>query len=420
MKRIRRLAIYLFSFGLGRGVLFISPILLANLLPSRAYGMVEWAHAAASLGATLAVLGVSSALPLIVLKKTQKGTMTGILAHNILVVLACIVFMCGALWLDDGEVLSMTASLMVAAIALQTLWSVYLKTHDKGEASLLLDAGLLALMALAAAIANYLQAADPLLWLLWVVGGYTFCLFSITVIAFFKGLQNGEAIAYQAILTIGFPLMIATVVAIIVIAFGRLVIGYLGGVLLTADYAILYRVAILPMVVHQVVLVAKFRHVYTLPDKEMERVVVFIVSMVTLSVIVFGLLFPIFGWIFGPVFVGTFEVYPLPALWILAQSILWSAISLNDMVNTRQQTMGKILPWCIGFLVISIPAAVILIQYIGVSLEHFVYVHGLLMLLFYIIQIQAMYMAGIRLMRPWALAVGSYVTLITLASLLHY
>ena len=129
--------------------------------------------------------------------------MTGILAHNILVVLACIVFMCGALWLDDGEVLSMTASLMVAAIALQTLWSVYLKTHDKGEASLLLDAGLLALMALAAAIANYLQAADPLLWLLWVVGGYTFCLFSITVIAFFKGLQNGEAIAYTRLVPAG-------------------------------------------------------------------------------------------------------------------------------------------------------------------------------------------------------------------------
>ena len=415
---MRRLVIYLLSFGLARGALFISPILLANLLPSRVYGTVEWAHAAASLGATLAALGVSAALPLVVLKKIQKGTMTGIFAHHILVVLVCIALMCVALLLDGGEAILISA-LLAAAIALQSLWSIYLKTHGKGEASLLLDAGLFALMAIAAAMTYYFHIIDSFFWVLWVVAGYVFCLFCVTVIAFFNRLRKGEEIAYQTILILGFPLMIASLVAIMAATSGRLLIGYLGGVLLTADYAVLARAAALPIVAHQVVLVAKFRYLYTLQDKEMERVVIFILTMVVISVVGLWIASPVLGWMLGPAFVKAFHSYPLPALRILSQSILWSGISLNDTVNTRQQLMGKVLPWCIAFLLISIPVAMISIQYIGLSLEHFVYIHGLFMLLFYLTQVFAMYKAGISLMRAWSVAVCSYLTLITLMTLLH-
>ena len=141
--------------------------------------------------------------------------------------------------------------------------------------------------------------------------------------------------------------------------------------------------------------------------------------MVVISVVGLWIASPVLGWMLGPAFVKAFHSYPLPALWILSQSILWSGISLNDTVNTRQQLMGKVLPWCIAFLLISIPVAMISIQYIGLSLEHFVYIHGLFMLLFYLIQVFAMYKAGISLMRAWSVAVCSYLTLITLMTLLH-
>jgi len=418
VKRVRRLTIYLLSFGFARGALFVSPILLANLLPSRAYGTVEWAHAAASLGATLAALGVSSVLPLIVLKRTPLGSVAGILAHHILLAVIGAILMCSALWLEGGESL-LIATLLATVIALQGLWSVNLKTHGKGEASLLLDAGLFTLMALAAAVASRLHVVDPLLWVFWVVSAYAVCLFCVTVVAFLKRLREGEAVAYQAVLTLGFPLMIATLVAIAATTSGRLLIGYLGGALLTADYAILARAAALPIVAHQVVLVAKFRHLYALPDKEMERVIVFILGMVALSVVGLWIASPALGWMLGPAFVRAFHSYPLPALWILSQAILWSGISLNDTVNARQQAMGKVLPWCIVFLVISIPVAMALIQYVGVSLAHFVYIHGILMLLFYLTQVFAMYRAGIRLLRAWSVAVCSYLALITLMSMLY-
>lgn len=415
---MRRLTIFLFSFVFARGMLFISPILLANLLPSSSYGLVEGAHAAASLTSTIAVMGASAVLPLIVLKDMQRGTMMGIFVHHIAVVLVCLVLVCVALWLDDAEPM-LLAALLTATLALQVLWSTHLKAHGKGEASMLLDASLFTLMALAAATANCLHAADSLLWIAWVVAGYAVCLFGITVFEFFKQLWGGEVVAYQAILVLGLPLMIASLVTVAATTSGRLVIGYLGGALLTADYAILARAAALPIVAHQIVVVAKFRHLFTLPNREMEQVVVLIIGMVVLSVVGLWIVSPVLGWILGPAFAKALQRYPLPALWILSQSILWSGIALHDMINTRHQTMGKVLPWSTSFLVVLALVAIAVIKYVGVTLPHFVYVHGVFMLLFYIAQIFVMYKAGIRLLRAWSFTVFSYIALVVLASLMY-
>ncbi|MGZ9710858.1 hypothetical protein ACXX82_08615 [Glaciimonas sp. GNP009] len=418
MKKLLRLGIYLASFMFARGTLFFAPIALANLLPIRSYGTVEWAYAAASFGASITAIGTGAALPLITLNKAVKGTMSGILAHHIVVVLMCVALICGALLLNGGIALQM-AALLVSAVALQALWSIHLKTCGKGEASLLLDAGLFALMAFTAAAVNYLHLLDSLFWLACAVAAYVFCLLSVTAIALFKRLYAGEVVAYQTILTLGFPLMLGAMVTIAATTSGRLVIGYLGGPLLTADYAILARAAALPIVAHQIVLVAKFRHLYTLQDKEMERVISFILGMVAFSVVGLWVVSPFFSWMLGPAFAKAFQSYTLPALWILSQSILWSGISLNDTINTRKQAMHKVLPWSVLFLVISIPFSIVLIRYVGVTLAHFVYIHGLLMLLFYLTQIFAMYQAGIRLFRAWTFSVCAYVILITLASLMY-
>ncbi|MBN1377689.1 MAG: hypothetical protein JXA04_00480 [Gammaproteobacteria bacterium] len=418
MKGVQRIAVYLFSFTFARGILFFSPILLANLLPSSTYGMLEWAYAAASLMVTIAVMGTTATIPLVELKKDQPGTLAGILVHHIGLVLGCIILLIVA-WFQQGDTFMLT-TLFVATIALQGLWSTYLKTHGKGELSLIVEAGVFTLMAFTVITAEYYHIVDAMPWLLWAVSGYTLCLCLFTLSTLISRFNKGETVSYSAVLSMGFPLMIATLVTVAATTSGRLAIGYLGGPLLTADYAILARAAALPIVAHQVILVAKYRHLFTLPAKEMERVMVFIVGMVTLSVVIFGVLFPFFGWMFGTVFVRTLEAHPLSTLWILAQSVLWSAIAIHDLINTRHQSTHKILPWSIGFIIVSAPVAIVMINYIGVSLEHFVYVHGLWMLLFYLNQIQAMYRAGIRLLRAWSVAVGSYISLIAMASLLYY
>ena len=418
MKKFQRLATYLICFVLARGMLFASPILLANLLSNYSYGVVEWAHAAATFISTIVALGTSAVIPLIVLKNVQKCTVAGVLIHHILLVLVCFTLVCISLYFDGGDAIIFGA-LLTAALALQVFWSNYLKTHGRGEASMLLDASLFALMALITAIANYFHVSNPFLWVMWAVSIYTFCLLCISVVKFFSLLHYSKTIAYRAVLILGLPLMMAALVTVAVTISGRLAIGYLGGPLLTADYAALARVTALPIVAHQIIMVAKFRYFFTLQDKEVEGIMLTMLSCVALLVVGLWVCFPLLGGLFGQAFKKTFMAESLPALWLLAQSILWSAIALHDTINTRHQTINKVLAWSVAYIIISIPLAFLVIQVIGVSLANFVYVHGIFMLLYYITQIISMYRAGIRLIRPWTFSLLAYIGLVGLATVIY-
>ena len=418
MKKIQRLAAYLLCFAFARGMLFASPILLANLLSSYLYGVVEWAHAAATFISTIVTLGTSAVIPLILLKNVKEGTVAGVLFHHILLALICFILVLISLYFE-GDNAVILGALLTAALALQVLWSTFLKTHGKGEASMWVDSSLFALVALTAAVSNYLHVLDSFFWIIWAISIYAFCLFYITVIKYSRLRQSGEAIAYQAILILGLPLMITTFVTVAVTVSGRLAIGYLGGPLLTADYAALARVAALPIIAHQIMVVAKFRHLFTLPDKQMQQTITSIIAMVASSVVVIWAAIPIFGWVFGAAFTKAFHTYTLPALWILSQSVLWSGISLHDVINTRNQTIAKVLPWSVLFLIISALIALFVVQIIGITLANFVYIHGIFMLFFYIAQIIAMHKAGVRLVKAWTFGVLSYITLIVMFSLLY-
>ncbi|MDO8651871.1 MAG: hypothetical protein Q7R66_06765 [Undibacterium sp.] len=418
MNKLLRLAVYLFSFIFARGTLFFAPIALANLLPTRSYGAMEWAHAAASFAASLATLGTAAALPLIQLNRSAKGTVSGILIHHLILVGICLLAMCASFFWNAVPAFQLSL-VLTSAVTLQALWSIQLKTAGKGEASLLLDAGLFALLAIVALIAKYFEVIDALQWLMIAASLYVLGLFGMTAKSLTEQLRIDKTILYRATLELSLPLMLGALVTIAATTSGRLVIGYLGGALLTADYAILARAAALPIVAHQIILVAKFRHLYKLPDREMERVMLVIIGCVSCSVIGLWIVSPMMGWMLGPAFFKAFHSYTLPAILILSQSILWSAISLNDTVNTRKQTMGKILPWSILFLLASMPLAMYLIRNIGVSLAHFVYVHSVVMLLFYLVQACGMYVAGIRLWRSWLCASGSFVLLSAIATLIY-
>jgi hypothetical protein len=275
-------------------------------------------------------------------------------------------------------------------------------------------------MAVIAVCAHVFHADDSLNWVFWSVAAYVFCLVCVTMLSLLRHVGKRETLAYRQTIWLGLPLMTGAMVAMAATTSGRLIIGYVGGVLLTADYAILARAAALPIVAHQVILVAKFRQLYELPNIEMEKIIFTILSLVVLSVVGLWILIPYFGWLLGPAFVHAFKSNRLVAIIILAQSVLWSGISLNDTVNTRQQTMLKVSTMSFLLLLFAIPCAIFLTQYIGVTLLHFVYIHSIVMLLFYLAQIMAMYSVGIRLWRPWGFAVFSYLSLIGLAGFLHH
>jgi hypothetical protein len=392
--------------------------LLANLLAAIDYGHLEMAQATGSILSSTAALGTASALPLILLGHSQSTTLRSIVAHHMLVVGAC--FVVGLLaWLLNWSEAWPLGALFAATIALQSLGSTHLKTLGRGDASVLLDAGMFGSMAVAATAAHFFAPEQAMRW----VCGAAFVYAAVLVTAYLRVWVSckakGERLAWIGAMGLGLPLMLGGIVSLLATTSGRLGMGLLAGPLVTADYAVLARAAALPIVAHQLILVAKFRNLFSSPHREVERATVSIIIMVAASAAAFVTLLPWLGIVLGPAFVSAAQTHRVQALWIAAQAILWSAIALNDLVIARHQVMGRILPYSVSMLSAFLAAGWVALHFIGASLANFVYVHGTVMLAFYLAQSMAMRRQGLLLWHTWLTAVATYAALLSFTPLFN-
>lgn len=408
--KLKRLSVYLLSFGLGRGVLFGAPLLLANFLHASDYGMLETALAAASVWAGVTSLGTTSVVPLVLLRNNTQATMTGIAVHQLLVAFAAGGFVLAAMALQWSMVWQLTA-LMTGCLVMQSLASTHLKTLGHGEASVLIDAGLLGLMAIAVIGAHYYGAAQPIDFALGAA--FLYCLLlvvSYLCILTQHGREQGS-LAWIATLRVGIPLMLGGLVSLLVTTSGRLGMGLLASSDLTAEYAVLARAGALLIAAHQLFLIASYRNLFAQSDQAVERAISKIVLLVAGSVLVFFVLSPWLGFVLGPAFVHAFGKYKLAGLLIVAQAVLWSAIALNDLVITRHQVMHKVLPYSVAYLAFALAAGWLALAWLGLSLDRFVIIHSGVMLSFYLAQSWIMILLGLSLVRLWLTTGALYLVL---------
>jgi O-antigen/teichoic acid export membrane protein len=407
--RLSRLFFYLTSFGLARGGLFVAPIVLANLLEPADYGTLELVQAVATMGVTLLALGTGGVVPLVLVNKVGSASWPAILVHQIGVVAllaACVLF--GTL-LGWSPVVWL-AALATGALMLQSLWSMTLKSHGFGEASLLLDAGFWGLLALTVLI-SYLLAvpmADRWGWIITTLLAYFTALAAWTLWKLMQ--EETHAVAmYASTVRTGLPLMAATLLALLATTSGRLGIGLLSTPEMMADYAILFRATALSIVAHQVIVVARFKQIFELPVQELERRLPMVVGFVVASVVLFWLLSSFVDVLLGPAFVSAFSRYRTEGLLILAQCILWSAIALNDLVNSRSQTAGRVARGSVLYFALVLPLAWWFLSSRPVTLSLFVPVHSVVMVGYFLTQALVMLHCGIRLVRTWVFTLVGFV-----------
>ncbi|MFM7013253.1 MAG: hypothetical protein ACKO0Z_28640 [Betaproteobacteria bacterium] len=408
-------SVYVLSFGLGRSALFLAPLLLANFLTVAEYGMLETALAAATILASTAALGTSGAVPLVLLRDNKQATMRGIVLHQMLVVSVAACFFLVASAMQWPFVWKLTA-LMAGCLVMQGLASTYLKTLGHGDASVIIDAGLLGTMAIAVLVAHYVSSGQPMDF---AVGATLFYVL-VLVLANSRILtKHGRAQApwaWLATIRVGTPLMLGGVVSLLATTSGRLGMGLLASPDLTGVYAVLARAGALPIIAHQLILIAKFRDLFAQSDQAVERSVLQIVLWVAASALGYFVLSPWLGFVLGPAFVNALGHHKLAGFLIVAQAILWSAIALNDLVIARHQVMHKVLPYSIGTLVLALGAGWLALSWSGLSIEKFVIVHSCVMLSFFMAQSLIMSFLGLRLVRAW-LASGTLYLLLTLLAI---
>jgi hypothetical protein len=416
MQRLSGALLYVLCFGMARGGLFVAPIILANLLPAANYGILELAQALASVAATVLSLGTAATVPLVIVRKVQGAAWGSVLLHQVgvgsaLGAVALILALAGA------PPLAWLACLCTVSLMLQSLWSVVLKSRGRGEASLLLDAGLWGSLACAVllAVALSISAADREDWVTATLLVYSAALAFWTLWRFMQASPREAPSGYAATVRTGLPLMVTTLLALLATTSGRIGIGLLSTAELTADYAVLFRATALPIIAHQIIIVARFRQVFEWPTEQLERKLPWVVALVAGSVVAFRALVDHLGWLLGPAFVSAFASHRVEGLLILAQCILWSAIALNDLVNTRSQIAGVVVRWAAVYFALALPLTWLWLSARVVDLAVFVPVHSLVMAGYFLTQALVMWRCGVRLHRIWALTVGAFVALSALA-----
>jgi O-antigen/teichoic acid export membrane protein len=299
----------------------------------------------------------------------------------------------------------------------QILWSAALKSHGHREASLLLDTGFWGLIALAV-ITSYMLTYPPVNRWGWVIAtlmGYITALAGYTTWRLMRSDSHTDIFTYTSTLRTGMPLMAATLLTLLATTSGRLGLGLLSTPEMMADYAILFRAAALPIVAHQIIIIARFRQVFELHSTELEKHLPIVIGLVTGSVILLWLFSSFIDVLLGPAFIKAFSQYRVEGLLILSQSILWSAIALNDLVNTRSQTAGPVARATLLYFVLVLPLAWWFLSTRQISLPLFVPVHSVVMAGYFMTQARVMRSCGIRLTRTWLLTLTSFLGLSAMA-----
>jgi O-antigen/teichoic acid export membrane protein len=416
MHRFAKISRYLLSFGLARGTLFAAPILLANLLPAADYGVLEFSYAIASLFAVVIGLGTAATVPSVLINKAGTATWSGVLFHHVISVIAlCMIAIVS--WLAGFQPLVWITTIGIAIMMLQGLWSVTLKSQGRADASLVLDSGFWSVLALTALAIHAVDVRNSLLNRSLIAAAiiYLLVLLGCTVWKyFFSGLKPIFRV-HAGTLHAGIPLLIMGLLATLATTSGRLGMGVLATPELTGSYAMLFRSTAIPIIAHQIILVASFRDLFQMPEPEMKSRLMVVTVGVVLGVIAFWVLSEPLGLLLGPAFVNAYSEYRWEGLLILIQCILWSAIALNDLVNTRRLTSGKVTGWGIGYFLVALPLAWIYLSGKTVTLSLFVPVHSAIMAGYFLVQVTVMWSCGIRLLSFWLLVFSSFSVLSLMA-----
>jgi hypothetical protein len=404
---------YFISFGAGRACLFAAPLMLANLMDIAAYALVETALAAATILYTLLTLGTLGLAPIVLLKKTTEATFRGVVVHALALSAGCAAFACLAWFGHVSPSVPLTA-MIAGAMTMQALVSVQLKTLGSANAAVLVESGLM-LSLVVGAVCAWFAGGTVSNWLLISAAAFA----AVPMIKYFAALSTeplkSDSLAWKATVRMSVPLMLGGLVSTLAASSGRLFMGVAADTAAAASYAVLARAAALPVAAHQLFVVYRFRDLFTLSEVEVERAVLWIIAGVSLAALAFGAASGPLAWMLGDAFERALEDHRAAGLLVASQTVLWSAIALNDLLITRSQLMPKIWFRALVFLASSFLCGVAGWHVAGKSLFSFVLMHSTVMLAFHAFQCWRMARLGIPTLRIWSAAAGSFV-LLSLAS----
>ena len=346
---------FLFSFLIAKGITFLVPILLADILTKNDFGMLEYALAGVGmLLNSIISLGVPGAYPYFILRKKEKNIEEGFSLHPLWLLFA---FLLNLLFYHSFNFYGIEIYMAVNIsyiIAVQKFYSTILKSQDKINKAVLLEAGIY-LILFSFLLGYFFNLIQPNIFnISKAILSYAMFWVSYSLYKFYKVNKNQIFIKYKKIISFSIHLLLSSSFLFLLTVSGRILSKYFFDYESAGTYGFYFRLAAIVVLIYQVISVRYFKDLYTKSTSKLDFYFSsFYLFIFTLSILLY-FLSPYIMPYFSNYFKETYSENRVVFFILFCQMTMWISSALNSSIVDREG-LAKVNNWYfLGLFILSI------------------------------------------------------------------
>lgn len=353
--------LFLFSFLIAKGITFLVPILLADILTKNDFGMLEYALAGVGmLLNSIISLGVPGAYPYFILRKKEKNIEEGFSLHPLWLLFT---FLLNLLFYHSFNFYGIEIYMAVNIsyiIAVQKFYSTILKSQEKINKAVLLEAGIY-LILFSFLLGYFFNLIQPNIFnISKAILSYAMFWVSYSLYKFHKVNKNQIFIKYKKIISFSIHLLLSSSFLFLLTVSGRILSKYFFDYESAGTYGFYFRLSAIVVLIYQVISVRYFKDLYTKSTSKLDFYFSsFYLFIFTLSILLYFLSLYIMPY-FSNYFKETYSENRIVFFILFCQMTMWISSALNSSIVDREG-LAKANNWY--FLLLFIISIVVLYFY---------------------------------------------------------
>lgn len=331
--------VFLMFFVLAKGIVFITPVFLAEYLIASDYGLIEYALSGLGiLVGSIFSLGMEGAYPYYYLKQQNFSILNGFSLHPLLISFVFLLNLMGY-FIFGLYALEYFMSINIAYIvANQLIYSTILKSHEKNTIAVILDGGVYVIL-LIGLILGLVFSVLSYQFLSYALIIYAIVYFTYACYIFFKAEKELIVKHYKQIVKYSYHVLFSSFLIFFITVSARLSIKEFLGEESVGIYSYFYRLSAIVVMIHQVVNIVFFTKIYTLNPRILDRYfAMFLLGIFMLSLLFF-LLTPLILPHFLDYYKQNYAANQTIFLLLSAQMSIWIATALLSNIITRENVL---------------------------------------------------------------------------------
>lgn len=347
--------LFLFSFLIAKGITFLVPILLADILTKNDFGMLEYALAGVGmLLNSIISLGVPGAYPYFILRKKEKNIEEGFSLHPLWLLFT---FLLNLLFYHSFNFYGIEIYMAVNIsyiIAVQKFYSTILKSQEKINKAVLLEAGIY-LILFSFLLGYFFNLIQPNIFnISKAILSYAMFWVSYSLYKFHKVNKNQIFIKYKKIISFSIHLLLSSSFLFLLTVSGRILSKYFFDYESAGTYGFYFRLSAIVVLIYQVISVRYFKDLYTKSTSKLDFYFSsFYLFIFTLSILLYFLSLYIMPY-FSNYFKETYSENRVVFFILFCQMTMWISSALNSSIVDREG-LAKVNNWYfLGLFILSV------------------------------------------------------------------